>query len=109
MGDLKELAIAYWRLKKWVDNNDIPHKMAVESALRSFEHYLSDCEVEILDLAGQMFDPGLAVEIIYCENDEPLYESKFIISEMVTPTIMHCEKLLHIGQVVIKNVRSDDV
>lgn len=104
MGDIKELAIAYWRLKKWLDNTDFSHKMIVESALRSFERYLSDSNIQILDLTGQIFDPGLAVEVIYCENDTPLQEGKAVISEMITPIIIQTEKLLHTGQVIVKEI-----
>jgi hypothetical protein len=110
MDDIKELAIAYWRLQKWSKNPDIPKRIIVESALRSIQHYLNGMNIQVLDLTGRGYDPGLAVKIIYCEEDASLNTDSFIISEMISPIIYQSGKLLRTGEVVIKkhDVRSDD-
>ena len=39
--DIKELAVAAWRLEKWLDNLVADRKMAAKSALRSIKKYIS--------------------------------------------------------------------
>lgn len=100
MTDLKELAVAYWRLKKWVSDLNTDKKLPAESALRVFEEYISNNNIEIVDLTNQIYDAGLAVEIIYCENNETPSESP-IITEMLRPVILQNNNLILNGQVVI--------
>ena len=38
--DIKELAVAAWRLEKWLDNLVVDRKMAAKSALRSIKKYI---------------------------------------------------------------------
>ena len=44
---MEELAVAYWRLAKWVDAVDVEHKMAASSALRHIKKYLDKNKIEI--------------------------------------------------------------
>ena len=45
--DIKELAVAAWRLEKWLDNLVADRKMAAKSALRSIKKYISASGVEV--------------------------------------------------------------
>ena len=38
--DLKDLAISYWRMERWVNNINAERKMAANSALRTIKKYL---------------------------------------------------------------------
>jgi hypothetical protein len=68
--DIKELAVAAWRLEKWLDNLNSDRKMAAKSALRSIKKYIAALAVEVVDPVGSKFDPGLAIEVVNNEAPE---------------------------------------
>ena len=37
MSNIKEVAIAYWRLQKWIASVDVDRKIAAESSLRTLK------------------------------------------------------------------------
>ena len=100
MDTVKELAVAAWRLEKWIGNVQVERKVAAKSSLRAIKKYLSDKNIEVLDLTGSPFDPGLAVSVINNESDEN-DETKLIISEMVKPIILENGSVIQFGQVVL--------
>lgn len=99
--DIKELAISYWRMEKWLNNTNVERKMAANSALRSIKRYLEGNKIEVLDLVGQHFDSGLAVDVINNDVPEGTDDSKIIISETIKPIIMQEGAVIQFGQVSI--------
>lgn len=100
--DIKELAIATWRLERWLDNLNSDRKMAAKSALRIIKRYLAASEVEVIDPIGSVFDPGLAVEVVNNEADG-LDESNLIIIETLAPYVYQNEELISHARVIIGN------
>lgn len=100
MADLKELAIAKWRLSKWIFALDCDKKLAAESSLRTIDEFLFEQGITIIDLTGKQYDSGLAVEIIYCESENTNSE-KTLITEMISPIILENGTVVKSGQVVI--------
>ena len=98
--DIKELAVAAWRLEKWLDNLHADRKMAAKSALRSIKKYISASGVEVVDPVGSKFDPGLAVEVISNEA-EGTPEDQLIISETISPYIYENGELIQHARVII--------
>ena len=98
--DIKELAVAAWRLEKWLDNLHADRKMAAKSALRSIKKYISASGVELVDPVGSKFDPGLAVEVISNEA-EGIPEDQLIISETISPYIYENGELIQHARVII--------
>ena len=102
MADINEIAISYWRIDKWLKNTNVERKMAVTSSLRSIKKFLDNNNVEVLDLTGNKYDAGLAVEVIGRDyEDETPDESKLVISEMLKPVIMQNGSVMQFGQVTI--------
>lgn len=101
MADIKELAISYWRMDKWLNNANVERKMAASSALRSIKKYLDANGVEVVDLTGQKFDSGLAVDVINNDIPEGSDDSNALISEMIKPIIMQNGSVIQFGQVSI--------
>ncbi len=99
--DIKELAISYWRMEKWLNNTNVERKMAASSALRTVKRYLDSNNIEVLDLLGQHFDSGLAVDVINNDVPEGTDDSKVIITEMLKPIIMQDGAVVQFGQVSI--------
>lgn len=98
--DIKELAVAYWRLEKWLDNLNSERKMAAKSALRSIKKYITALGVEVKDPLGSKFDPGLAVEVVNNEDMEAR-EEDLIIIETLTPYIYQNAELVQHARVII--------
>ena len=98
--DIRELAVATWRLEKWLDNLNSERKVAAKSALRSIKKYVDACGIEIYDPIGSQFDPGLAVEVVNNEAPE-IDESELIIIETITPNIYQNGQLLQHARVII--------
>ncbi len=101
MDNIIELAIAYWRLEKWVANAPVEKKMAANSSLRTMKRFLDSNGVEIKDLTGQSFDYGMNLEVIHNDLPQGIDDQKAIISEMVKPMILQNGIVVSRGQVVI--------
>lgn len=100
MADITEIAVAAWRLEKWLDNVNVERKMAAKSALRSIKRYLQENEIEVIDLTGAGFDVGLAVSVVNNESSET-DEDKLIIREMVKPIVKEKGSVIQYGQVIL--------
>ena len=100
MTDITELAVASWRLEKWLDRVNVERKMAAKSALRTIKKYLHEKEIEVEDLTGERFDVGLAVTVVNNESEEA-EEDKLLISEMVRPIVKEKGAVIQYGQVVL--------
>ena len=98
--DIKELAVAAWRLEKWLDNLVADRKMAAKSALRSIKKYISASGVEVKDPLGSKFDPGLAVEVVNNENEDA-DENELIIVETLAPYVYQNGELVQHARVII--------
>lgn len=98
--DIRELAVAAWRLEKWLDNLVSERKMAAKSALRGIKKYLTDMGVEVKDPVGSKFDPGLAVEVVNNEA-ESAPEEDLIIIETLTPYVYQHGELKQHARVII--------
>lgn len=98
--DIKELAVAAWRLEKWLDNLNSDRKMAAKSALRSIKKYIAASGVEVKDPLGSKFDPGLAVEVVNNEA-EGESEDSLIIIETLSPYVYQNGELIQYARVII--------
>lgn len=98
--DIKELAVAAWRLEKWLDNLNADRKMAAKSALRSIKKYIKASGVEVKDPVGAKFDPGLAVEVVNNEAKN-IPEEELIIIETLAPYVYQGDELVQHARVII--------
>lgn len=98
--DIKELAVAAWRLERWLDNLNFDRKMAAKSALRSIKKYISALAVEVVDPIGSKFDPGLAIEVVNNEA-QGNSEEDLIIIETLAPYVYQNGELIQHARVII--------
>lgn len=98
--DINELAIAAWRLEKWLDNLNCDRKMAAKSALRNIKKYITASKVEVIDPIGSKFDPGLAVDVVNNESEDA-DDNELIIIETLSPYIYQNGKLNRRARVII--------
>lgn len=98
---LKEAAIAYWRLQKWVASIEAERKIAAESSLRALKDFLKENDVEVIDLTGKQYDPGLSVEVLLFEDKDTACNNIPIIIEMIQPIIIQNGSVIEFGKVII--------
>lgn len=100
---LVELAIESWRLEQWIAAMP-PEKTAskVRHVARRLQKFLSERELSSLDLTGQKYEPGMAVEVLEAFADESLRADEKLIAEMVAPIVLWRGRVVRHGQVVVK-------
>lgn len=100
MTELKDLAVAVWRMEKWLQSADVDKKMAAKSSLRTMNSFLKDNKIEIQDPTGNRFDPGLNVTVL--SNEAPnASDDELIIAETVKPIVYQDGSIILSGTVVL--------
>ncbi len=98
--DIVDLAIAYWRLKRWLDKVEVEKKVSPYSSLRKIEKYLNEQGVELIGYDGQKYDIGLPVSVAdeddFCDCDDA------IIDQTIEPVVVFEKRIVHYGKVILK-------
>ena len=68
--NIAELAVAAWRLERWLENLNAERKLAAKKSLREIKTYLEASGIEIVDPLGWKFDEGLPLQIVNNEADD---------------------------------------
>ena len=99
---LIELAIESWRLEHWLASLP-PERVAskLRHVARRLQKFLTERELTALDLTGQKYEPGMAVEVLEVLPDESLRAQEKLIVEMVAPVIFWRGRVARHGQIVI--------
>ena len=100
---IASLIVECWRLSK-IDSKNSKDKIALSKFNKNLLKFLTDNNIQVLDLKGQKYDPGLAVEIIFTENADIEKPDLEIISEMVKPLIIIDGSVVRHGQVITKKI-----
>lgn len=96
------LAIETWRLSKLLESSEGQLKLvALRYSLRKMKSALESQGCCFIDLTGQTYDLGMAVEVIDKEDCQKEEEGSLIIKEMITPIVLFNNSLLATGQVVV--------
>jgi hypothetical protein len=102
ISDLADVAIECWRLQRWAFASGFEKDRTIaRQASRTLSSFLAEMGVEICDLTGQPYDPGLAVEVIDTEDspDAPIGSAN--IAEMIAPILFWHGRVIKAGQVVV--------
>lgn len=108
---LTTLALETWRLwstieKMKVQINAVPLRYSV----RKMKKMLETQGFSFVDLTGETYDAGMAVDIIDTEGEVTEKVTDLIIKEMVSPIILFGDELLTHGEVILeKKARNDNM
>jgi len=103
LSSLIELAIEHWRLERWLAKLDQEDSIAHgRHVARQLNKFLSERELSVLDLAGQPYEPGLAVEVLDVIHEQEMPDDADVIDETVTPIVMWRGRVVQFGQVIIR-------
>ncbi len=98
-----EVALACWRLERVADAlEQRGQALAIRHAAGRIRSMLTSTGLEIVDLAGRVYDAGLAPEVVELQEDASLPAGSSVIAETISPTLMWDGKLARRGQVIVK-------
>lgn len=96
--NIAELAVAAWRLERWLENLNAERKLAAKKSLREIKTYLEVSGIEIVDPLGWKFDEGLPLQIVNNEADD---EDDVIIVQTTAPIIKENGAVIQAGKVIL--------
>ncbi len=98
--DIIELALAYWRLKRWVDKVEVDKKLSAYNSLKKIGKYLENQGVQLIGYDGQSYDIGLRGSVA---GDDGFYDcDEATIAQTIEPVILIDKEIVHYGIVVLK-------
>ena len=100
---LADLAVELWRLERWAFQSGFERDRSLaRHSARKLASFLTGMEFELSDLAGQPYDPGLAVEVIDTEYEGDSAAVAPTVAEMLAPIVLWRGHVVKAGQVVIR-------
>ena len=100
---LVEMAIEWWRLGRWLADEGKQGQTAVPRRLaRLLGEFLKEKHIDVVDIRGTPYDPGLAVEVVDSVSDLNLAEGDALIDETVSPIVQWRGTVVREGQVVTR-------
>src|SRR5438477_12639906 len=89
LASLIELAVESWRLRRWLsDSAADKSKTPVRYVARRLDEFLKEHKIEALDIVGQPYEPGLAVDVVDVIPDANMPEGPGVIDETVAPIVL---------------------
>jgi hypothetical protein len=98
---LAELAVEWWRLDRWANGTQDGGAHARHAA-RRLAKFLSEYGLEVLDVSGRAYEPGLAVEVLDSIGDARLPAGSQVVDETVAPVVLFRGTVVRHGQVVVR-------
>jgi hypothetical protein len=101
---LVDLAVEAWRLDRWLARHGQDQTTAAARfASRRISDALNGLDLEAVDLTGQAYDPGLALELLGTVDDGALPAGTVVIDEMVAPLCLWQGRVVRQGQVITRS------
>jgi hypothetical protein len=101
LSSLAELAVEWWRLERWAAGSEESSPQARHAA-RRLGRFLSEHGLEVLDVTGRSYEPGLAVEVLDAFEDAGLPRGSQVVDETVAPVVLYRGAVVRHGRVVIR-------
>lgn len=101
LSTLAELAVEWWRLERWAGGSEESSPQARHAA-RRLGRFLSEHGLEVLDVTGRAYEPGLAVEVLDAFEDTSLPVGSQVVDETVAPVVLYRGAVVRHGQVIIR-------
>jgi hypothetical protein len=103
LSSLAELAVEWWRLGRTAgDATAFDSSPQVRHVARRLGKFLSDLGLEVLDVTGRVYEPGLAVEVLDAFEDARLPAGSQVIDETIAPVVLFRGAVVRYGQVVVR-------
>lgn len=96
LSSLTELAVDCWRLERWAGAEE--SASLARHVARRLNKFLAGRDVSVVDLTGQPYEPGLAVEVLDVAGEGGAQA----IGEMVAPVVLWRGRVVRHGQVIVE-------
>jgi hypothetical protein len=99
---LLTLAMETWRAMRELERmREQSGVIGLRYSLRKIRGVLEEAGISYLDLTGERYDPGMAIDVIDIEG-EGSDAGDLVIKEMMAPVILHNGSLLAWGEAVLE-------
>lgn len=103
------LMLETWRLWQTIGKLESQfNTIALRYPIKKMKDALESSGCKFIDLTGQKYDAGMAVDVITTEEDSLIKSGDIIIREMVSPIVLWNDMLLSHGQVILAKGITDD-
>ncbi len=102
MDALCSLAVEHWRVSRiYEQSQEIKEWGSLRHSVRRMGQALKDACIEIIDLQGRPYDPGMAPDVVEtCEHNDPC-NTIAVIEETVSPTVLWRGRVIEPGKIVV--------
>lgn len=98
-----DISLECWRLSQLADlQKDSNNGPTLRYAARRITETLNAMGIEIVDLVGRIYDPGLVPEVVEVRQDESLPDGHAVIEETIAPTVTWRGQVVKPGQIIVK-------
>jgi len=103
LSSLIGIAIECWRLEHWLAGSQRGGSNAMgRHVARRLAELLTMQEITIIDMTGQPYEPGFAVEVVDTVTDKAAPEGVTVIDETIAPIVMWRGAVVRHGMVVTR-------
>jgi hypothetical protein len=96
------IALECWRLSFIAELlKDSNHGAGLRHAVRRIAETLKEMGVEVVDLAGRPYDPGMVPEVVEVREDQGFSDGHAIIAETIAPTVTWRGQVIKPGQIIV--------
>lgn len=100
---IASLALEIWRLWRLIEiSENQPYPLSLQFSIKKMKDIFYNQGGDFIDMTGELYDAGMAVDILDTEGEKFKEEQTLIIKDMIAPIILfHNEILMH-GQVILE-------
>src|SRR3954464_13486726 len=102
MSDVRALGTECWRIERLAQDADGATGAGLRYASRRLNEILRGTGVEVVDLRGQAYDPGMVQEVVEIRDDLDLSPGRALVDETVSPTLILRGTVISAGQIVVR-------
>lgn len=102
MADIRALGTECWRLGRMAQGADGATGAGLRYAFRRLNEILRGTEVEVVDLTGRAYDPGMVPEVVEIRDDLDLPSGHSVVDETIAPTLTWRGTVISAGQIVVR-------
>lgn len=100
---IASLALEIWRLWRFIEiQENQPHPIGLQYSVRKMKDIFKNHGGVFVDLTDELYDAGMAIDILDTEGEKTDEEKKLFIKEMIAPIILLNDKILMHGQVILE-------
>ncbi len=100
---IASFALEIWRLWRVIEiSENQPYPLSLKFSIKKMKDVFIKQGGDFIDLTGELYDAGMAIDILDTEGEKSEGERNLIIKEMIAPIILFQNEILMHGQVILE-------